>query len=165
MFLLTIFIISSIIDLVKNFICLNLRELALMPEARFKEKLMILITGAGGEGSGLVANLAIERILADILNACVIILDDTGEFFPLKEKVNGVRLFVGDARKPLNEQIALSKPTRFFQIVFDVPMEQSLHKVKKLELELSAQGKWVFVIFKSLDTGYAHFIQSSYEKL
>lgn len=133
---------------------------------------MIVITGNNGEGSGLITNYAIEKLLEENIQACIILLDDTSEFNPLRNKLNGTLISIGPLSKPIEEQISYSNSNndRFFQFRFnknDIEhnIKHTLEQIKKAEIKLASEGGWVFVIFKSTHKDYAYFIQKEYEKL
>lgn len=113
---------------------------------------MIKIIGDKGEGAGKIVNLAIEKLRESEPESICFLLDDTGEFYPLTEKYQGVTINVSAAYKPFQENV-LSKIDRsnFFRFLFEVNGNCSHEAIEEYAKELQGiLGRKVYVLYKTV---------------
>ena len=121
---------------------------------------MIRITGNGGEGAGLLTNLAIEKLLETQPQCLCFLIDDTTEFSPLINKLQGVNVKVSPGFLSTYEEYTeyvisrLDKGKNFFRFIFDYDeyhFENKLETIEKFAniLETLYHRK-VFLIYKSV---------------
>lgn len=143
---------------------------------------MIKITGDRGEGAGLLTNLAIEKLLETQLenfpHCLCFLIDDSGEFSPLVQKLQGINIDLcnilyitsnaqHDISKKNIQEISqdreekldyfdyvkgLLSNKRFFRFIVDWDCKNEFYRIEKLANEIQNEYHLkVFIIHKSVN--------------
>jgi len=136
---------------------------------------MIRITGNKGEGAGLFVNIAVKKLLENHLeqfpNCLCFLIDDSTEFYPLVQELQGVNIDLSgwiyptpDWPKDMVREIergrfdyssyvlSLINKKKFFRFIVDWDCEDEFSNIERLANEI--QNKYhlkVFVIHKSVN--------------
>jgi len=117
---------------------------------------MIRIIGNRGEGTGLLTNLAIEKLLETQPNCLCLLIDYTSEFSPLVDKLNGITIPVSEYHKEYTEHL-LSRldEGNFFRFLLDIHsgyLEYVLAEIEKLASKIEKMySRKVFLIYKTVN--------------
>lgn len=119
--------------------------------------MMIKITGKRGEGAGLLTNLAVEQILKDYPNCICLLLDDTSEFYPLENELDGIGVHISPAYLSLNEYQEFIAERINKSNLFRISYSDSEYKLEDIEESVeefanilrNVYCRRTFIIYKS----------------